>query len=221
VRWTLGSSATNDALTDSRKNDLDHATALFALAAVVAFALVCTAVQFLRSDLAPANAPLSMYLTGDFGGIVRAVYYMLAVGLIALAWATFRASDTTHRSEAPALLFVAAGVALIPVAATAPLSIDGPHADFARFVHGVAAQTTFLCVTVAMLLQSVRWWRDASFANGRLARLILAALAFAALWVNVLNRQWPRGLVQKALIVMILIWLGAAAWQAARVLPRR
>ena len=199
----------------------DAAMAAFALLAVAVFVLVCASVQVIRNDLDPINAPLSFYLTGGFGAAVRLAYYVLSAGLIALAWAAFRATVTHRRSAAPALLFIAAGIALVPVAATAPFAVDGaPHADFARFVHGVAAQATFLCVTVAMLLQSWHWWSDPSFSRCRGLRMVLAAAAFAALWVNALMRYWPRGLTQKVLIVLILAWLGWASWQAFRVLRR-
>lgn len=199
----------------------DAAIAAFALLAVAVFTLVCASAQVIRTDLDPINAPLSFYLTGAFGTAVRLAYYVLTAGLIALAWAAFCATDTHRRSAAPALLFIAAGIALVPVAATAPFAVDGePHADFARFVHGVAAQATFLCVTVAMLLQSWRWWSDPSFSRRRGLRMLLAAVAFAALWVNALIRYWPRALTQKVLIVLILAWLGWVSWQAFRVLRR-
>ena len=205
--------------TSARDNAFVIAAASFALTSVAIFAMICMAAQFARPDLDPAAAPLSFYLVGRFGAIVRAAYYLLAAGLIAFGCVAYRASDARLRSALPMQLFVAAGLALAPVAASAPLGVDGaPHAELARFVHGVAAQATFLSVTVAMLLQSWRWWNDAAFASGRRFRLLLAATAFAALWVNALARVGPRGAMQKGLIVLILVWLAGASWRVLRVL---
>lgn len=78
-------------------------------------------------------------------------------------------------------------------------------------VHGIAAMTTFLCVTVAMLLQAwclrgdPRWRASFGFAFG------LALVAFAALWIHALVHALPRGLAQKSVIALILLWLGWAA----------
>jgi hypothetical protein len=196
-----------------------RALAAFALATVVLFTLVCGAVQFLRPDLDPLRAQLSFYLTGDYGSLVRVVYYALAAGLVALGASAYRASDPARRSAAPLLLFVVAGIALVPVAVTELFAIDGgTHAPIARYVHGVAAETTFLCVTVAMLLQSFWWRRDPAFARGRTARIVLAAAAFAMLWVHALVHVGPAGLRQKILIALILAWLGLAAWHTRRAL---
>jgi hypothetical protein len=182
-----------------------RALAGFAGATVVLFTLVCGVVQFLRSDLDPLRAQLSFYLTGDYGSLVRAVYYALGAGLAGLGASAYRASDPARRSAAPLLLFAIAGIALVPVAVTELFAIDGgKHAPLARYVHGVAAETTFLCVTVAMLLQSLWWRRDPAFARGRVARIVLAAAAFAMLWVQALAHAGPAGLMQKILIMLIL-----------------
>lgn len=204
----------------SRARATDGCLAAFALMSVLTFAAVCAYAQVIRQDLDPLNAPLSRYLTGAFGSPVRAAYYGLAAGLLALAWTSFRATPARARSGAPALLLAVAGAALPLVALTAIHSGSGDaHEALAHLVHGVAAQTTFLCVTVAMLLQGWRWRGEPAFLVGARSRWLLAVSAFAMLWVNVLARSWPRGLTQKALIVLILFWLGSAAaqvWRATR-----
>lgn len=207
--------------TAAQSRGIDRALADFALASVVLFTLVCAAVQFLRPDLDPLRAQLSFYLTGEYSASVRFVYYVLAAGLVALGWSAYRASDRRRRSTAPLLLFVVAGVALVPVAASEVMALGGaPHSALARYVHGIAAETTFLSVTVAMLLQSWRWWRDAAFVRGRAARATLAAAAFVMLWVHALVHVGPGGLIQKILIALILAWLGPAAWQTRQALAR-
>jgi hypothetical protein len=79
------------------------------------------------------------------------------------------------------------------------------------WLHGVAAQTAFLCVTTAMLLQSWRMRADAYW-RPRFARaFLLAAIAFAAVWIVAFWRDAPRGLAQKAVILLIVGWLAMAA----------
>ena len=198
-----------------------RAFAVFALATVVLFTIVCGGVQFLRPDLDPLRAQLSFYLTGDYGALVRAAYYALAAGLVALGIVAYRASNPARRSAAPLLLFVIAGFALVPVAVTELFATGGgTHAPLARYLHGIAAETTFLCVTVAMVLQSLWWRRDPGFARGRLARIVLATAAFVMLWVHALLHIGSAGLMQKTLIALILAWLGLAAWQTQRALAR-
>jgi len=109
----------------------------------------------------------------------------------------------------------------VPVAVTELFATGGgTHAPLARYLHGIAAETTFLCVTVAMVLQSLWWRRDPGFARGRLARIVLATAAFVMLWVHALLHIGSAGLMQKTLIALILAWLGLAAWQTQRALAR-
>src|SRR5690348_6430022 len=55
-----------------------------ALLGVATFAVVCTAVQFLRNDYNWLGVPLSFYVIGPYGGAVQASYFTLAPGLAAL-----------------------------------------------------------------------------------------------------------------------------------------
>lgn len=87
----------------------------------------------------------------------------------------------------------------------------------ARLIHGEAAQTTFLCLVVAMLVLSTRWLRDPRMQRGRYLGVTLAWLAFVQMWVLALWKGLPPGLTQKTLIVLILLWLGWVARQLWRV----
>jgi len=60
-------------------------------------------------------------------------------------------------------------------------------------VHQVAAATTFVCVTTAMLLQSWRIGLDPAWRGMFLAASLLAALAFVDLWTCALFDFFPRG----------------------------
>src|SRR5690606_30693189 len=78
---------------------------------------------------------------------------------------------------------------------------------FEGLLHRIAAQTTFLCVTCAMLLQSLRMRRDALWQPRWRIAFALALIAFIWLWVHALWREPPRGLMQKSVIALILTWI--------------
>lgn len=174
------------------------------------FIVVAVAVQCLRPDLRWQDAPLSFYLLGAYGHWLQAAYVVLALALFALGAGYYRALRGGRRSVAPWLLFGGAGLGLCATA-LAHSNLPGHAPTLQGFVHGVAAQTAFLCVTVAMLLQS--WWlRSNPHWRARFAvAFALAWVCFVALWVDVLWRGMPRGLEQRLVIVLILAWLLLAA----------
>jgi hypothetical protein len=181
-----------------------------ALAGVLAFALVCAAAQFMRSDLDWLRTPLSFYLLDSYGAWVRAAYFALSVALALLGSGWYLALRREARSAAPLLLFVCAGFALA-VTALAETGRAGQTPTLESLLHGIAAQAAFLCLTVAMLLQAWRLRRDARWRHRFAAAFALAAVAFAGMWVLALWRGAPRGLLQKAEIASILLWLGLMA----------
>lgn len=174
------------------------------------FAAACVAWQFLRPDLDWVAAPMSFYLLGPTGWGLQAAYVALAVALVALAVGYYRHLPRDARSAAPGLLFAVGAVALV---VTALARSNVPHAapTLEGWVHATAASTAFLTVTTAMLLQS--WWMQGL--HGPTCRwklaLGLASVCFAALWLLVLWRDLPRGAGQKALIALIVVWLGLSS----------
>jgi Protein of unknown function (DUF998) len=199
----------------SRNDRIADVALAFALAVPVIFALVCAVAQVAREDLDPVRVPLSAYLSGAGGWAVRGVYYGLGTSLVVFAWISFHATLRVRRSATAAAMFAIAGLALIPVAVTANFVGDSDAvAELAALIHGIAAQTAFVCVTSAMLLQAWLWRGDPRLAVGALPHAILALLAFVGLWIHVLNRSLPRGASQKAVIALILIW---QLWACVRI----
>lgn len=184
--------------------------------AVIVFAITACTLQYTRADLGPMTMPLSAYLRGPGGIWLRTAYYLMASALACLAWASWRATGNERRSGLASGLFIVAALAL-PVVAVTVLYEHTPGENLARLIHGEAAQATFLCLVVGMLLVSIRWLRDAYMRHGGVAGAVLAWLAFVQMWVLALWKGLPPGLTQKALIALILLWL---AW-AARQLWRR
>lgn len=183
---------------------------------VLAFALTAGVLQWTRADLDPITMPLSAYLRGPLGGWLRAAYYLMASALACLAWAGLLATEPARRSGLASVLFLVAALAL-PVVAVTVLYEHTPQEEFARLIHGLAAQTTFLCLVMGMLLLSLRWLRDARMQAGRIVGVVLASLAFVQMWVLALWKGLPPGLTQKALIGLILLWLVWVARQIGRV----
>lgn len=183
-----------------------------ALTGVLLFIAVAVTVQMLRSDLDWIDAPLSFYLLDAHGHWLQAAYFVLAVALCALGAGYYLALDARHRSAAPWLLFVGAGIGLCATA-LAHSNLPGRAPTFEGFVHGVAAQTAFLCVSVATLLQSWRLRADPRWRARFPSAFALALAGFAALWVDALWHGMPRGLEQRVVIALILAWLlFATSW---------
>lgn len=186
-----------------------------ALIGVAAFAITCTAAQFLRPNCNWLGMPLSFYVIGPYGGAVEASYFALAPGLVALGIGWYLALERGARSAAPLLLLVVSAIALC-ITAIEITDVPGQPQTLHGLVHVIAALTTFVCVTVAMLLQSWRMRTDPRWRSKFRSAFALAAVASAALWTYALIRPIPRGLGEKIVIVLILSWLWRAAWWLTR-----
>ncbi|AIF48464.1 hypothetical protein HY57_15075 [Dyella japonica A8] len=184
--------------------------------ATLGFALTACALQWTRTDLDPMIMPLSAYLHGPGGAWLRGAYDLMASALACLAWASRHATRRDLRSGLASALFMVAALAL-PVVAATVLYEGTTSENLARLLHGEAAQATFLCLVVGMLLVSTRWLRDGRMQRNRHVGVVLAWLAFVQMWVLALWKGLPQGLMQKTLIALILCWL---AWVARQLWQR-
>ena len=190
-------------------------SALWINLTVVVFALTAGILQSTRADLDPFVMPLSAYLRGPGGAWLRFAYYFMATGLACLAWVSYRVTREDLRSRLASVLFLIAAVTL-PIVAATVLYQQTPQENLAQLIHGQAAQTTFLCLVMGMVLLSSRWVRDPRMHYMGYWGVVLAWAAFAQMWLLALWKGLPSGLMQKALIVLILLWLGWAARQLRR-----
>jgi len=198
-----------------RADPFERALGVIALLGVATFAVTCGAAQWLRSDYDWLRVPLSFYVLGPYGRAVEASYFALACGLIALGVGWYRALDRGARSAAPPLLFVLGAIALVVTAVEFTDVPDKPP-TLHGLLHIVAAGATFICVTVAMLLQAWRLRGDPHWRARFRGAFTLAAITFAALWIYALVKPIPRGLGEKVVIALILLWLGRASWWLLR-----
>jgi hypothetical protein len=183
------------------------------MATLVALALFVTTA--LCDDLDWVQATLSLYLHGPWGLALRTAYCVLALAIMLLAVSLHANSRSPRRSAAAPLLFWVAALGLMGVAIgdswlpeRAPL--------LAPLVHGLSANTAFLCVSVAMLLQSWYLRADPRWRDWAAPAWWWAWLCFALLWLHVLWRGPPRGAGQKLVIAVVVVWLVSVAWQLWR-----
>lgn len=193
-----------------------RAVAGLVMAVCMLFVLLVAVLQFARTDLDWMRSTLSLYLHGPYGLLLRTAYCVLAASIAGLAWALHVQAQGAARRGLPACLFSMAGLGLAGVAiGDSWLPLHAPL--LAPLVHGLAAQTAFLCVTVAMLLQAWCFGRDLRWQGAHRWAWWWAWLAFAGLWLHVLWRDSPRGLGQKAVIAAVVLWLGAVACRMWRI----
>lgn len=193
--------------------------AMLALVALLLFVATALWTQFARADLDWVKATLSLYLHGPWGLALRTAYCLLALAIAVLGIALYQYSVGPRRSAAAPLLFCVAAGGLATVAigdswlpAATPL--------LAPLIHGLAANTAFLCASVGMLLQAWYLRREPGWRRSAVLLWGWAWLAFVLLWMHVLWRGGPpRGLGQKVVIAVIvgwLIWLALALYRRGR-----
>ncbi|MEG9860345.1 DUF998 domain-containing protein [Stenotrophomonas sepilia] len=181
--------------------------ALLALAALLLFVATALWTQFARTDLDWVRATLSLYLHGPWGLALRAAYCLLALAIALLGISLYRGSIGPRRSAAAPLLFTVSALGLATVA-IGDSWLPEATPLLAPFIHGLAANTAFLCASVGMLLQAWYLRREPGWQSAAGLLWGWAWLAFVLLWLHVLWRGGPpRGLGQKVVIVVIVGWL--------------
>ncbi len=183
----------------------------WALGGVVVFAVVATAMQFLRTDLDWVRATLSFYLLGPLGLWLQLAYLGLAMSLGLIGVGYYGAATRDSRSGGALALFIVAAVALA-VTAWAETDRGGSVALTTHaYVHAISAPLAFLGTTLGMLVQGWALRRDPRWRGHFALAFGLAMFCFIALWLHALWRELPRGLSQKAVIAAIVLWLALAA----------
>lgn len=180
-----------------------------------AFLLLVLGLQFARGDLSWTRAQLSLYLHGPYGLWLRTAYCLLALAIAALGLALQASLTPVARSRATLLLFWAGGFGLAMVAVGDSYLPEQAPA-LAPVVHLLAAQTAFVCVIAAVLLQSWGFRGDPCWRRHHPLAWWWGWLAFAVLFAHAVLRLGPRGAGQKAAILLIVAWLVMVALRLAR-----
>jgi hypothetical protein len=195
--------------------------ALLTISALALFTATALWTQCARHDLDWVQATLSLYLHGPWGLALRSAYCVLALAIMLLAWSLHASSGSPRRSLAAPLLFWLSALGLLGVA-IGDSWLPERTPLLAPLLHGLAANTAFLCVSVAMLLQSWYLRADPRWSRWASPAWWWAWLCFVLLWLHVLWRGPPRGAGQKLVIAVIVLWLLAVAvqqWRVSRARP--
>lgn len=198
----------------ARDEPLTRVLGAIALIGFVFISVTCVLVQFLRTDLDWLGTEMSIYMLGPYGGWVRASFYAPAPGIVALGAGWHRALDRRARSVLPLILFVAAAAALCIVASFDPDTTHWPVTLHGK-IHQWAAFATFLCITTAALLQSLRLRFDPRSRGRFIEATVIASVCVVYFWVYALT-PIPRGVGEKSVIALVLAWLWRAAWWLLR-----
>lgn len=197
---------------------IDNLTRAFGIVALIGFAVIivtCLTVQFLRTDLDWITTSMSIYVMGPYGAFVQASFFAPAPGVALLGIGWYRTLNRRARNLVPLVLFVIAATALCVMAANAADATRQPVTEHG-LVHQWAAFATFVCITTAMLLQSWLMHRDPRCRGRCPAALTIAAVAVVYFWIYALVKPIPRGLGEKVVIALVLLWLWRAAWWLVR-----
>lgn len=181
-----------------------------ALIGVLYFFLIATVLQFLRPDYSFMGTPLSFYLLGPYSGWLHSAFYALAAAIALLGAGCYLSCAPAARTGGtPALFFLGAtGVLVTAIFRTDTNGTPTLHG----IIHILAASVAFLCVSAAMLVQSWRFRQDPRWQAHFRPAMELAVFEFIVLWWYALFHYPARGFMEKMTILLILLWLGLAAW---------
>lgn len=199
-------------------DSLTRALGIVALIGVAFITVICLLVQFLRTDLDWITVSMSIYVEGPYGRWVQASFFAPAPGIAALGIGWYRALHQRARSVFPLILFVVAAAALCVTAFFVADATRWPVTVHGR-IHQWAAFGTFICVTTAALLQSLRLRFDPYWHEQFIEATTIASVSVVYFWVYALS-PIPRGVGEKAVIALVLLWLWRASWWLAWCAPR-
>lgn len=178
-----------------------------ALPCLAYFFVASLVMQFMRPDYDWVGMPLSFYLIGPHSPWLLAGFFALATGVLCVGFGLHAALETATLRRSSLALFLT-DAAAICVVALVHTDTTADHAPTTHgMVHYVAATIAFLSVTLGMLTQSWRFREDPYWRRYFPTAFPLAAVTFAALWLYALWRALPRGAAEKAVILLIVLWL--------------
>lgn len=178
-----------------------------ALPALMFFLGTSLAAQYLRVDYDWVLAPLSFYLIGPYSGWLIAGFYALSFGTLCVALGLHGSQAPIPLKRVALVLFVVDAITTCLVTMADTDLPGGPPHSVHGMVHYAVAATAFLSVTLGMLVQSWCFREDTYWRRHFRKALALAVLTFAMLCAYVLWRGLPRGASEKAVILLIVLWL--------------
>lgn len=170
------------------------------------FVLAVVAAHWLRPDLAPCQATLSVYFSGRTRALMFAAYLALALDLLSVSSLLVSAPPSYPRAFT-AMVCMLATLCLIPIAFTTrrDLSLPDTRTLFAVRAHRWAALLAFASIVAAILCHAtcigMRAWQ-------RSCAMVLGVVALLALLAMVMSKPGPyHGGFQKIMIAALALWI--------------
>lgn len=201
----------------SGSGTLRRGAAALVCAGTAFFWAAAVATQFRRVEYDPLVTRLSEYLSGPWGGLLHAGYYVLAGAVLLFAWLLHEALPWRRRSRTLIFLLILTAFATAATAAARPLTLPPPGRPSGprEAVHVIAAISAFASASIALVLAALRF-HDLLQRGWARTAFVLAALENAAfLSYLVMPSPWP-GARQKLLVLLVTVPLFLAAARLAR-----
>jgi hypothetical membrane protein len=169
--------------------------------------------QFARADYDWIDAPLSIYLIGSGSGWLVAGFFALGAGILGVGLGLHTHVQPTPLKSTALGLFIVAALATCAVALVPTDLPGGPNPTLHGMLHFAVASLAFLSISMAMLVQSWCLRGDPHWTRYFRKAFGLAVLTFVSLVVYALWRALPRGVSEKLVIMLIVLWLlNASHW---------
>src|SRR5262245_5370008 len=149
-----------------------------ALAALVLFGILLTALHFIEPELDPSRRLISEYQLGRYGWVMSVAFFSLGVGVFATLVSTWD-SSTTRRSLIGRAWFLATGAALFGAGIFYPYTPP----TLASYIHGSCGVIVIVTFPIAAALYSSGLTHSKAWTRGRLrwatGSIWMGLLAFA------------------------------------------
>jgi hypothetical protein len=187
--------------------------ALIALIGIVYFAVAVVVLHFLRPEYNPINHAVSNYAVGQYGYLMTAAFYALALSLLALVFGLIRSLTFTNQARVAILLLCLASAGMV-VMGIFPGDVHALHppATITGIIHWTAAGISFLSIMITAFLLSSCFRTDERWQAFQHRCFVLALTMVGALLLyGILALVGWIGIGQRIFIAMCLLWLLALA----------
>ncbi len=185
------------------------------LAGQAIFAILIAFLHFIRPDHDPISQALSEYAAGRWGILLSGSLFALALGSNAIVLLLLQALPRSRSSQAGLGLLGLWGVGTF-VAGAFPLDAAGDARSLSGTIHAVASVIAFASVVAGINILAMAGAipvRSSSYRKIS-SRLGQAAAALFVLLFALIPAGWG-GLVQRALVALILFWFTLTAMHVA------
>lgn len=186
--------------------------ALIAVIGIIFYVVVVVTLPFFRPEYSPLEQGISEYAVGPYGYFQVAAFWSLGLGSLALALGIHRTTASSRPAHLGSILVSAWGLCLV-LSGVFPIDVSPPVTP-SGVIHSVVGTLATLFLIAGIFVLSVAFGRDARWSDFRSLSLMLALLALIAsvgTGIAQSTGMVPPGLVQRALLAVLVIWLFLAS----------